>query len=196
MNHRLRCQCGAIRGYVALPAKTVRAICYCKDCQAFARYLERAGDVLDEQGGTDIVATAPSHVRFEQGLDALACMSLSDTGILRWYASCCRTPFGNTPRDRKTLYVGLIHSCLAEQPLNASFGPARIRLNTKSARGSVSATPVSTVLAILRLIGLIAPARLTRQYDDNPFFDPVSGGPIKQPRVLSEAEASALKSAV
>ena len=120
---------------------------------------------------------------------------LSDTGILRWYASCCRTPFGNTPRDRKTHYVGLIHSCLAEQPLNASFGPARIRLHTKSARGSVSATPVSAVLAILKLIGLIAPARLTRQYDDNPFFDPVSGGPIKQPRVLSEAEASALRSA-
>lgn len=118
------------------------------------------------------------------------------TEFFRWYASCCRTPFGNTPRDRKTHYVGLIHSCLAEQPLNASFGPARIRLNTKSARGSVSATPVSTVLAILKLIGLIAPARLTRQYDDNPFFDPTGGGPIKQPRVLSEAEASALKSAV
>jgi len=196
MNHRLRCQCGAIRGYVALPAKTVRAICYCRDCQAFARYLGRAGDILDEHGGTDILATAPSHVRFEQGLDALACMSLSDTGILRWYASCCRTPFGNTPRDRKTHYVGLVHSCLAEQPLNASFGPARIRLNTKSARGSVSATPISTALAILKLIGLIIPARLTRQYDDSPFFDPVSGGPIKQPRVLSEAEASALKSAV
>jgi hypothetical protein len=196
MTHRLRCQCGAIRGYVALPAKTVRAICYCRDCQAFARYLARAGDVLDEHGGTDIVATAPSHVRFEQGLDALACMSLSATGILGWYASCCRTPFGNTPSDRKTHYVGLVHNCLAEQPLNASFGPARIRLNTKSARGSVGATPVSTVLAILKLIGLIVPAGLTRQYDDNPFFDPVSGGPIKQPRVLSEAEASALKSAV
>jgi hypothetical protein len=83
MTHRLRSQCGAIRGYVALPAKTVRAICYCRDCQAFARYLARAGDVLDEHGGTDIVATAPSHVRFEQGLDALACMSLSATGILR-----------------------------------------------------------------------------------------------------------------
>ena len=195
MNHRLRCECGAIRGYVALPAKTVRLVCYCKDCQAFARYLERAGDVLDPQGGTDIVATAPSHVRFEQGLDALACMSLSDTGMLRWYASCCRTPIGNTPRDRKTHYVGLIHVCLGEQPLNASFGPARVSLNTKSARGHVSATPVSTVLAIFKIIGLVAPARLMRRYDVNPFFDPVSGGPVKQPRVLSEAEASALKSA-
>ena len=162
MNHRVRCRCGAIRGYVALPAKTVRLICYCKDCQAFARYLERAGDVLDEQGGTDIVAIAPSHVRFEQGLDALACMSLSDTGLLRWYASCCRTPLGNTPRDRKTHYVGLIHSCL-EQPLNASFGPARVSLKTKSARGSVSATPVSTVLATFKLIGMIVPARLMRR---------------------------------
>jgi hypothetical protein len=140
MTHRLRSQCGAIRGYVALPAKTVRAICYCRDCQAFARYLARAGDVLDEHGGTDIVATAPSHVRFEQGLDALACMSLSATGILGWYASCCRTPFGNTPSDRKTHYVGLVHNCLAEQPLNASFvqrGFASIR----SQPGVASALP-------------------------------------------------------
>ena len=140
MNHQFRrCQCGAIRGYVALPAKTVRAICYCRDCQAFARYLERAGDVLDEHGGTDIVATAPSHVRFEQGLQH-PCLHVSirhrNSAVV---CCCCRTPFRNTPRDRKTHYVGLIHSCLAEQPLNASFGPARIRLNTKSARGSVSA---------------------------------------------------------
>lgn len=194
MNHRLQCQCGAIRGYLALPATTVRAVCYCTDCQAFARYLGRAG-VLDGHGGSDIVATLPSRVRFEQGLDALACMSLSETGILRWYASCCRTPIGNTPRDRRTHYVGLIHSCLTQQPLDASFGPARLHLNTKSARGSVSATPVGTMLAILRLMSWIVPARLTRRPRDNPFFDPVSGDPIKQPQVLSGAEVSALKGA-
>ena len=112
MIHRLRCQCGAIRGHVALPAKTVRAICYCRDCQAFARYLARAGDVLDEHGGTDIVATP-------------------------------------------------LPACL--------YPPPEFSGGTRA---------------------------VVEQYDDNPFFDPVSGGPIKQPRVLSEAEASALKSAV
>jgi hypothetical protein len=135
----------------------------------------------------------PSHVRFEQGLDALACMSLSESGILRWYASCCRTPIGNTPRDRKTHYVGLVHSCLGEQPLNSSFGPARLHLHTKSARGSVSATPAGTMLAIVRLMSWILPARLTRRHRENPFFDPASGKAIRQPQVLSGTEVAALK---
>jgi hypothetical protein len=195
MNHRLQCQCGAIRGHIALPATTARVICYCKDCQAFARYLGHAGSILDAKGGTDIVATLPSHVRFEQGLDALVCVSLSEAGLLRWYASCCRTPIGNTPRDRKIHYVGLIHSCLAQQSLDSSFGEARLHLNTKSARGSVSATPVGTTLAMLRLMRSIVPARLTRRYLENPFFHPASGEPMKQPQVLSAAEASALRDA-
>src|SRR5687767_6325224 len=77
MTHRLRCQCGAIRGYVALPAKTVRAICYCRDCQAFARYLERAGDILDEHGGTDILATArpPTYGSSKASTPLPACLS-------------------------------------------------------------------------------------------------------------------------
>jgi hypothetical protein len=195
MDHRLQCQCGTIRGHLALPATAIRAICYCKDCQAFARYLGRASDVLDEDGGTDILATLPSHVRFEQGLDALACMSLSDTGILRWYASCCRTPLGNTPRDRKTHYVGLVHSCLASESLDASFGPARLHFHAKSARGQVRDTPLSTVFAIFKLMSWIIPARLTSRYRENPFFDAVSGDPIRPSRVLSKAEVSALKTA-
>jgi hypothetical protein len=195
MSHRLQCRCGTIRGQLVLPATAIRAICYCKDCQAFARYLGRAGDVLDEHGGTDIVATEPSRLRFEQGLDALACMSLSETGILRWYASCCRTPLGNTPRDRKTHYVGLVHSCLASQSLDTSFGPARLHLHAKSAHGNVRDTPLRTVIAILRLMGWILPARLSGRYRENPFFDRTSGDPIRQPLVLSKSEVSALKSA-
>src|SRR5262245_61116386 len=195
MSHRLQCQCGTIRGQLVLPATAIRAICYCKDCQAFARYLGRAGDVLDEHGGTDIVATQPSHVRFDQGLDALACMSLSETGILRWYASCCRTPLGNTPRDRKTHYVGLVHSCLASQSLDASFGPARLHFNAKSAHGSVRDTPLRAVLAIARLMGWILPARLSGRHRENPFFDRTSGHAIRQPLVLSKTEVAALKSA-
>jgi hypothetical protein len=195
MNHRLQCGCGVIRGHVVLPAMTARAICYCRDCQAFARYLGGAGNVLDGACGTDIVATLPSQVRIEEGLDALACLSLSEAGLLRWYASCCRTPLGNTPRDRKTHYVGLVHSCLAGQSLDASFGPVRLHLNTKSARGNVNATPVAAALAIFKLMSSIVPARFSRRYLQNPFFDPVSGDPIKRPQVLSPAEVSAFRAA-
>jgi Family of unknown function (DUF6151) len=125
-----------------------QAVCYCKDCQAFAHFLERPDDaVLNELGGTELVATLPRHVHFTQGLEALVCMSLSDRGLLRWYTSCCNTPIGNTPRDFKISYVGLIHSCAAKRDpsLQDSFGPVRMVLRTKSAKGEVKSTPRARV---------------------------------------------------
>src|SRR6202795_1215033 len=155
MNHPLQCRCGTLKGYVSPPDMANRAVCYCKDCQAFAHFLERPGDaVLNELGGTEIVATLPRHIHFTQGLEALVCMSLSDHGMLRWYAGCCNTPIGNTPRDFKTPYVGLIESCImsSSPSLQESFGPVRMVLNTKSARGRVESTPVSNLVAMLGLM--------------------------------------------
>lgn len=87
-SHPLRCRCGHLTGSVGEPAKAVHAICYCIYCQSFAHFLGKAQDVLDEAGGTEVVATDPRHVTFDQGLDAPACMSLGPKGLLRWYAGC------------------------------------------------------------------------------------------------------------
>ncbi|MEO6598333.1 MAG: DUF6151 family protein, partial [Polyangiaceae bacterium] len=60
----LRCDCGKLAG-VALgvaPSSGCRVVCYCNDCQAFARFLARPG-ITDEWGGTDIFQIAPSRVR-------------------------------------------------------------------------------------------------------------------------------------
>jgi hypothetical protein len=176
-----------------------RAVCYCKDCQAFAHFLERPDDaVLNELGGTEIVATLPKHVHFTQGLEALVCMSLSDRGLLRWYAGCCNTPIGNTPRDWKTSYVGLIHSCLAERApsLRDSFGPVRMVLQANSAKGKVKSTPGSNFVTLLRIMKSVIAARMSGSYKNNPFFAKDSGAPIKQPRVLTKAERTQVTSAV
>jgi hypothetical protein len=71
-----------------------RFVCYCRDCQAFARFLERA-DVLDPAGGTDIFQMPPARVKLVAGTDAMRCLRLSNK-VLRWYADCCRTPIANT----------------------------------------------------------------------------------------------------
>ena len=191
MNHPLQCRCGTLKGYVSPPNMACRALCYCKDCQAFANFLERPDDrVLNERGGTEIVATLPRHVHFTQGLEALVCMSLSDRGLLRWYASCCNTPVGNTPRDFKVPYVGLIHSCLAKRDpsLQDSFGPVRAVLETKSAKGEVKSTPIRNLVALLAIMKSVIAARLSGSYKSNPFFVEGSGTPIKQPRVLTKVE--------
>jgi Family of unknown function (DUF6151) len=77
MNHPLRCRCETLKGYVSHPEKVSRGVCYCKDCQAYAHFLGKTGDILDEMGGTDVVATLPEYVAFTQGFEALACMSLT-----------------------------------------------------------------------------------------------------------------------
>jgi hypothetical protein len=199
MNHPMQCQCGTLRGYVSPPDMASRGVCYCKDCQAFAHFLDRPGDpVLNELGGTEIVATLPKHVHFTQGLEALVCMSLSDRGLLRWYTSCCNTPIGNTPRDFKTPYVGLIHSCLAKgaPSLDDSFGPVRMVLQTKSAKGKVKSTPISNVVTLLKIMKSVVATRISGNYKNNPFFVEDSGTPIKQPRVLTKAERTRVTSAV
>src|SRR6266446_4605702 len=57
------------------PSSGFRFVCYCKDCQAFARFLERT-DVLDPAGGTDIFQMPPGRVKLTAGTDAMgACAS-------------------------------------------------------------------------------------------------------------------------
>jgi hypothetical protein len=83
-SHPIRCRCGAFRAQVSRPDLGTRAVCYCRDCQAFARFLGLPEGMLDAMGGTDIVVVRPRHVSFTQGQEQLTCMSLSETGTLRF----------------------------------------------------------------------------------------------------------------
>ncbi|MEO8391041.1 MAG: DUF6151 family protein [Polaromonas sp.] len=194
MNHTLRCQCGTLRGNVSHTESVSRGVCYCKDCQAYAHFLGKAGDILDEMGGTDVVATLPQYVTFTQGFEALACMSLSDKGMLRWYANCCNTPIGNTARDFKVSHVGLVHNCLEDPStsLDSAFGPVRMRVGMKSAKGAPKAMPVSTTVSILRFMASLIRARLNGSYKNTPFFDPDQGTPRVAARVLTPDERAHL----
>jgi len=198
MNHALQCGCGTLKGLVAHAEAATRGVCYCQHCQAFARFLGHADEILDESGGTDVVATLASNVTITEGANALACMSLTENGLLRWYASCCNTPIGNTTRNFKLPYVGLVHNCLEKSgpSLDAAFGPVRMRVNTQSAtRGRPSSTPFATLAAVLRLMASIGRARLDGSYRRTPFFDPQRGTPVVASSVISRAERDRLRNA-
>ena len=195
ISHPLRCRCGTLQGHVAQPQRLIgRGVCYCIDCQAYAHYLGRADTVLDVQGGTDVIAIHPQHVALNQGLDALACMSLSPRGLLRWYASCCRTPIGNTSRSAKMAYVGLVHTCLegAGVPIERSFGPVTMRVNTASATSPVAERSRGMLGGMVRFAGTMLGARLGGSYKRSPFFDAASGMPVLAPHVLTKAEREQL----
>jgi len=187
MSHPLQCRCGAVQGVLAHPERAVRAVCYCKDCQAFAAFLGKADQILDRLGGTDVIAVHPADVSFTAGQAQLACLSLSDTGLLRWYARCCNTPIGNLGRNPKVAHVGLIHNCVGATPaaLDAAFGPVRMRVNTGSAYGRPPAMPLGLLTTMPRYAWHLLRARLDGSYRRNPFFKDGQGTPLAPPLVLS-----------
>lgn len=188
--HPIRCRCGTVRGTLADPGATMRAVCYCKDCRAWAEVLGREADLLDGAGGTAIVAAQPSNVRFTQGLDRLACASFSKRGLLRWYASCCRTPMGNTVRNPKQHFVGLARAALDPAPLPGESGPPSIRLFTPSATKPVSATPVAMGLSLVGILARATVAIATGRWKRNPYFADVRADPaqpLRTPQVIDRS---------
>jgi hypothetical protein len=197
-NHPVHCRCGRLTGEISDPGHGIRGVCYCRDCQAFAHFLGAPGDVLDDMGGTEVVAVRPQRFSFTQGREHLACMSLTNGGLLRWYAGCCNTAIGNTPRDPRVAHLGLVSVCLTDpaRSLESVFGPVRMRVNRQSAKGTPEAMTLRTLATVLPYMLSLAYARLSGGYRRNPFFDERTGAPVVAPRVLSPWEREQLMTAV
>jgi hypothetical protein len=184
MTAEISCKCGALRGALADPGLVNRGVCYCLDCQAFARYL---GWPLEPHGGTEVLQTSPAKIRFTHGFENLGCLRLSDNGLLRWYAKCCNTPIGNTPPDFRLSFVGLINASVVVPSgvdPDELFGPIAMRVHTKHALGT---PPKATGLmgAIARFVRTLLIARITGRYRDTPFFQP-DGSPVVRPTVVRQ----------
>ena len=154
--------------------------------------------MLNDRVGTDVDAIVTKNLSFTQGLENLACMSLTGKGLLRWYASCCTTPVGNTMRNFKLSFVGLVHTCL-EGPstsLEDSFGPVSMRICTKSAKGTSNPIPERKLGAMFRILKSLIRSRLDGSYKITPFFSPDRGTPVVEPKVLSSSEHERLMKAV
>ncbi len=190
MTYSLRCNCGKLKGTLKHTTEINRCVCYCADCQAFALFLRRENDILDAVGGTSIVQTIPKHINFLEGAENLACMRLTATGLLRWYAACCYTPIGNTPPNSKLPFIGLIHNCLSPAPasFDEAFGPVRMYVNTQSAIGEPKPKSMGFFAGTLRVMGMVLRSRLDGSYKQNPFFVSATGNPIVTPKVLDRQE--------
>jgi hypothetical protein len=128
----------------------------------------------------------------------LACMRLTEKGLLRWYAACCNTPIGNTLATPKISFIGLVHNCLETggQSLDASFGPIRAWANPNGAKGDPKPETVGMGAAAWWFISRILKARLNGDYKHNPVFRADTGKPVVVPRVLSAEEHSGVMRAV
>jgi hypothetical protein len=195
----LRCQCGAMKGVAAdvSPETGNHIVCYCDDCQAYARFLGSAG-ILDARGGTEIFQTSRSRLRFTEGEEHLCCMRLSQKGLMRWFAGCCRTPVGNTVASAHVPFVGIPHSFIdpgVGRSLDDVLGPVIAFAQARFATGTPpeGAHPKVPLGLIGRSLRLLATARFAGKGRPSPFFHPSTHAPIVLPQVLTPAERDQLR---
>ena len=202
----LRCRCGQVRGVArdVAPSAGFRLFCYCKDCQAFARFLAhvpekwapvfrnghvpiKPPDVLDAAGGTDIFQMPPGRVTLTAGTDALRCISFSGKA-LRWYADCCRTPLANTASTPRFPVLGLIHSFISDEVDGRSrdevLGPPLCRIHDASAIAPLpaNAPPPASLGIFAHRAGKLLGWWVRGLGRPNPFFDASTGAPLSAPR--------------
>ncbi len=153
----LKCKCGEVKGRATdvTPDSGTRVICCCSDCQAFAVHLERDSDTLDKFGGTEIFQVSQSQVTIQKGHDKLRSLRLTDTGLLRWYTSCCNTPVANTI-NANLPFVGILHTFMSVPDRDNVLGPVRAVVQTQYAKGNpdypkhAKKFPIGITLRIIR----------------------------------------------
>jgi hypothetical protein len=187
---RLKCRCDSFRALLHRAGKRHgnRCVCYCADCQAFAKYLGREDEILDRNGGTDIYQASPGRLEILRGIDRLVCVHLTEHPTLRWYTDCCKSPIGNTLNSNRLPFIGLIHSCIdvsnVEGGLDTLIGPVRARVNGSGARGDTRGLNIhrSAPLSLyLRFGRMVIASKLNGEYKRSPFFDRDTGKPIVLP---------------
>jgi hypothetical protein len=191
----LRCECGTVTGFVEVRGLAVHGTCYCRDCQAFARFLGRPDRMLDEQGGTEVIGTLPSRLQITSGQDRLACITLTPRGPLRWYAQCCRQAICNGSRAPKTPFVTLHCRVLAvpRTELDRAFGPRSFAFAVEAATAPVAKSRIGFAVAIPKILWNLLFARLSGNWRRNPLFKPGTDEPISAPQALSKDERYRLR---
>jgi hypothetical protein len=195
-NVELRCPCGEVQGIIAEASpKTInRLVCYCSDCQAFARFLGR-DDVMNDRGGSDIIQMAPSRLRFTAGVDKLRSVRLSEKGLFRWYTDCCKTPAGNLIYSPRCPFAGIGKRMFVLQgsALDAAVGASRGGIHGQDAIGGCP--PGVDEKASLRV--MLPSARwllgnlIRGRHKPSPYWS-ADGKPTVEPRTLSRDERTKL----
>jgi hypothetical protein len=187
----LKCRCGTVRGVArtVTPSSINHCFCYCDDCQAFQHFLGRADDVLDAHGGTELAQMSQGNVGFTAGVDKIAAMRLTPKGLMRWYASCCNTPIGNTLATSAMPFIGVAR-VFVDAPTSA-LGPIRGRGFAKSAKGGAAAVPkdgLPDLVMVARVLAKVLRWRLRGDHKRSALFRAGTNESLAAPRVLSAAE--------
>lgn len=189
------CECGKFCVEIlTFPKNTPgRLKCYCDDCQSFLHYIQRA-DLLDENGGTEIIPFYPAELKIISGKELLKCLRLVSHGMFRFYTSCCNTPVANT--DPKRAWAGFHRRMLVRKissHIEQSLGPIRASILGKYAKGVPPAgTPQKINFTGIKVVlPFILKGILGKKSRPSPFFLDNSEEPVVPAYILSSEERKA-----
>jgi len=188
------CACGQTTAKVSRPSPKAgnRVRCYCKDCQAFVNWLVAQGgaDILDENRGSELYQTLGCRLEITAGKENLAAMRLSPKGMIRWYTTCCHSPFGNTLGPALFTFVGLPVSGF-DDASEKTLGPLKASVFAEHApKGSHPAENFGFRKGLLRILGREIAGKFSARTRKNPFRpDDV---PLKTPQILTLSERQAV----
>ena len=209
----IACECGSLSAIAELHEKESnhRIVCYCDDCQSYARHLGSPATVLDTHGGTDIIQLSPAHFKLVNGREHLGAIRLSPNGLLRWYATCCNTPICNTPANLGMPYLGLLtrnfrkiqnkkkskHNAKRhatsndENDIQTLIGPVSFGVGAGSQHPLAADWPVAKGFGFRGLINTfknIGRWRIRGDQKSSELLDPETGEPVVTPYVLTMEE--------
>lgn len=190
----LGCECGKVKGILEnIDSKSdLRVVCYCLDCQQFAKTLHKTHKTLDAYGGSDIYQTHWKDIKITQGADQLRCLKVKPKGIIRWYTACCETPIGNTI-GVKVPFIGVISSFMGNGTQREEIlGPVRGYFYKKRATQSLpeSIQKTSEIGLVVRVLGNLVKWKFTGKTHPNSFFNE-QGKPVTKPKILDTNKESA-----
>lgn len=188
----IQCDCGKFRAELTqFPKNTPgRLICYCDDCQAFAHYLKRP-DLLDENGGSEIIPAYPADIKIIAGKELVKCVRLHSKGLYRFFTSCCFTPIANTDPIRP--WAGILRRMYVNKDptkLDRELGAVKSSIMGKHAKGTPpEGTPQTfDFKGMVTVLPFIIKGKIFGKAKPSPFFD--KGESIVEPKVLTSDERS------
>lgn len=192
----IQCECGKFRAALNdFPKNSPgRFKCYCDDCQSYLHHIQRA-DLLDECGGTEIIPAYPRSIEVLSGQEHLQCIRLSEKGMYRFLASCCRTPICNTAPGRP--WAGIHRRVYPTKELDAAYPKVTSSIMGKYAKGTPPpGTPKTFDFNGMKIVmPYLLRGKFTGKAKHSPFFKR-DGKPIAEVKVLTQQERTeALRSA-
>jgi hypothetical protein len=186
---KIQCECGKFRAELTqFPKNTPgRLICYCDDCQSYLHYLKR-DDLLDVNGGTEIIPAYPADIKIIAGQENVRCLRLSPKGMFRYSTTCCNTPIANTELKRPWAGIHRRMYTTTEPNLDKILGPVKSSILGKFAKGTPPpGTPQKMNLrGIVTVLPFILKGVIFSKAEPSPFFK--NGESISKPKVLTKEE--------